>query len=287
MVAKGCVKVICTMRNTIQSDNQVSDIIDRNRIFKQSRFIDLSLVEHNLNREQRRECLIKYCKLNDICVSDTKQFYGDKEVVDPLMPIYLSEQDIYEISKIDINPLMGYPQSCFLFASNKKFTRLGVGFFKHPTKSLCNELENLRHVGNTNQKEALQYAILVFMALNEDCLDLHDINIQKFNKVHELLYHKKEFTTKYIRRGLGQLTMRYLRINPNGTYSFQHRSIFEGVLLSYNDIDTESLIPLFHIDFIFEMCRLDTFSLPSGVENEVTMLFDKGMYKMLAKKNYH
>ncbi|XP_071140749.1 uncharacterized protein [Mytilus edulis] len=284
MVAKGCVKVICTMRNTIQSDNQVSDIIDRNRIFKQSRFIDLSLVEHNLNREQRRECLIKYCKLNNICVSDTKQFYGDKEVVDPLMPIYLSEQDIYEISKIDINPLMGYPESCFLFASNKKFTRLGVGFFKHPTKSLCNELESLRHVGNTNQKEALQYAILVYMALNEDCLDLHDINIQKFNKVHELLYHKKEFTTKYIRRGLGQLTMRYLRINPNGTYSFQHRSIFEGVLLSYNDIDTESLIPLFHIDFIFEMCRLDTFSLPSGVENEVTMLFDKGMYKMLAKK---
>ncbi|CAC5405081.1 unnamed protein product [Mytilus coruscus] len=284
MVTKGCVKVIYTMRNTIQSDNQVSSIIDRNRIFKQSRFIDLSSVEHHLNIEQKRECLLKYCKLNNICVSGTNQLNDGKHILDPLVPTFLSEQEIYEICTTDINPLMGYPESCFLFASNRKFTRLGVGFFKHPTKSLCNELESLRNAGNGNKEEALQYTILVYMALNEDCLDHHDMKIQKFNKVHELLYHKKEFTAQNIRRGLGQLTMRYLRINPNGTYSFQHRSIFEGVLLSYNDIETESLIPLFHIDFILEMCRLDRYIPQSGVENEVTMLFDKDMYNMLAKK---
>ncbi|VDI14933.1 Hypothetical predicted protein [Mytilus galloprovincialis] len=284
MIAKGCVKVICTMRNTIQSDNQVSSIIDRNRIFKLSSFIDLSSVEHNLNREQKRECLLKYCKLNNIYVSVNKKLNGGKHILDPLVPAFLSELEIYEIIITEMNPLMGYPESCFLFASNRKFTRLGVGFFKHPTKSLCNELESLRNAGNTNQMEALQYAILVYMALNEDCLDLHDIKLQKFNKVHELIYHKKEFTAKHLHRGLGQSTMRYLRINPNGTYSFQHRSIFEGVLLSYNDIEPEPLIHLFHIDFILEMCRLDTLSLRSEMENEVTMLFDKGMYKVLAPK---
>ncbi|CAC5424181.1 unnamed protein product [Mytilus coruscus] len=239
----------------------------------------------------------KYCeiKLNDIsewveiinendCLIVLIDDIFDKHLIDISVPIRLNEREVYEIANTDTNPLMGYPESCYLFTSNREFTRLGVGFFKHPTKSLCNEIESVRNNGNNNQGKALEYAILVYIALSDDLLDLHDINICKFNNVHELLYHKKELTVQNIRRGLGQLTKRYLKTNPNGTYSFQHRNIFETVLLSYNDIEKETLIPLLHIDFILEMGRLEGYISKPEMKNEITMLFDKDMYKILAQK---
>ncbi|CAG2215312.1 unnamed protein product [Mytilus edulis] len=284
MVVQGFVKVIFTMRNTIRSDPQVSDTIDRQRIFQKSRFIDLSSVQIEMKETQKRECLLKYCKLNNIGISDPYQFYDEKDFLDPLVPIYLSDQDIYEISNIDINPLMGYPESCFLFASNRKFTRLGIGFFKHPTQSLCSEIERLRNDGHNDHRKALEYAILVYMALNEDMLNLKNINITKFNRIYELVYHKKELTAKNICRGLKDLTKRYLKTNIDGTYSFQHRSIFEGVLLSYNDIETDILIPLLHIDFIMEIGRLEGYKPQPRMENEITLLFKKNDYSLLAQK---
>lgn len=284
MIFKRCVKVIITMRNTIQTDPQVSDIIGRQRLFKQSRFIDLSSAEFKLNKAQKRECLLKYCEMNKIRISYTKQHLEDRHILDLSVPICLSEREVYEIANTDINPLMGYPESCYLFASNREFTRLGAGFFKHPTKSLCNEIEGLRNGGNNDHVKALEYAILVYMALGEDLLDLHDMNISKINKVHELLYHKKECTVKIIRRSVGRLTKRYLKTNPDGTYSFQHRSILEGVLLSYKDIETEPLIPLLHIDFIMEIGRLEGYISQPGIKNEIIILFDRGNYKLLAEK---
>lgn len=109
MVSHGCVKVICTMRNTIQSDNQVSEIIDRNRIFKQSRFIDLSSTEFEMKGNQKRDCLLKYCKFNNILISVSNQIHDDKHVLDPLVPTLLSVEETYKIAYTDINPLIGYP----------------------------------------------------------------------------------------------------------------------------------------------------------------------------------
>lgn len=282
-IVQGCVKVIFTLRNTIKSNTQVSDIINRQRIFQKSRFINLDSGDIKMDEEQRRECLLKYCESNKIRIASTEYLLKDKHILDQSIPISLSLTETYEIAKTDVNPLMGYPQSCYLFTSNREFTQQGVGFFKHPTQSLCNEIESLRKAGHSNEEEALQYTILVYMALNEDLLDLYDIKLQTLNKVHELIYHKKEFTTQNIRRGLGQLTMRYLRINPNGTYSFQHRSIFEGVLLSYKDLEAEHLIPLLHIDFILEIGRLDGNMTQPGIENEIILLFKKEDYNLLAQ----
>ncbi|XP_063437406.1 uncharacterized protein LOC134718679 [Mytilus trossulus] len=283
-IVQGCVKVIFTLRNTIKSNTQVSDIINRQRVFQKSRFINLDSADIEMDEEQRRECLLKYCKSNKIRIASTEYLLKDKHSSDQSVPISLSLMETYEIAKTDVNPLKGYPQSCYLFTSNREFTQQGVGFFKHPTQSLCNEIESLRTAGNSNEEEALQYTILVYMALNEDLLDLQDIKLQTFNKIHELIYRKKEFTTQNIRRPLGQLTMRYLRINPNGTYSFQHRSIFEGVLLSYKDIEAKNLIPLLHIDFILEIGRLDENMTQPGLENEITLVFRTEDFKLLAHK---
>lgn len=130
----------------------------------------------------------------------------------------------------------------------------------------------------------MEYAILVYMALNEDMLNLKNVDIIKFNRIYESLYHKKELTAQNICRGLKELTKRYLKTNVDGTYSFQHRSIFEGVLLSYNDIETDILIPLLHIDFIMEIGRLEGYKPQPGMENEITLLFKKDDYNLLAQK---
>ena len=89
----------------------------------------------------------------------------DIAILDSGVPVYLSWKQIRDIAEINVCPLLRFPESCYLFVSNREFTMHEVAFFKHPTQTLCNEISNIRTSGEDDDSKALEYAILVYIML--------------------------------------------------------------------------------------------------------------------------
>lgn len=107
------------------------------------------------------------------------------------------------------DPYQGFPQSCRLFTQNKNLTMLGAIFFKYPSKSLLQEIDNMRMQGIDNNVKGLKYVILVYILLNQDTsaisikYDIHEmLSINENNidvQAHEQLFnecYKKHFGIK-------------------------------------------------------------------------------------------
>ena len=134
---KGTVKVILTMRNTIKLS--LSYLVDSHRMLKAVNILDISSDRLQMTTDEKEECLLNHCKKNNICKSEsfTQEINSDDiAILDPGVPVYLSREQIRDIAEINVCPLLGFPESCYLFASNRTFTRQGVAFFKHPTQNV-------------------------------------------------------------------------------------------------------------------------------------------------------
>jgi hypothetical protein len=280
-IQKGTVKVILTMRNTIKL--ALSDVVDSHRMLKDVNFLDISSDRLQMTTEEKKECLLNHCKKNNI--RELKAFTqetncDDIAILDPEVPVYLNWEDIPDIVEINVCPLLGFPESCYLFASNRKFTRQGVAFFKHPTQTLCDEISNIRTLGKHDDSKALEYAILVYIMLNGDCFGLLKIHCEKIKQVIESIYDPSsiKLTTMKIKKCVRLLMGRYLKLKEDNMVCFQHRTIFESVLLSFKDDDPELVIPLLDKDCLLELGCLENYKPQSS---EVTFKFCSENYKQL------
>ena len=283
-IQKGTVKVILTMRNTIKS--ALSGVKDNHRMLKDVNFLDISSDCLQMTTAEKQECLLNHCKNNNIRESESftqETNFDDIAILDPKVPVYLSRKEILDIAKINVCPLLGFPESCYLFANNRKFRRQGVAFFKHPTQMLCDEISNIRTLGKNDKSKALEYAILVYIMLNGDCFDPLKINCEKAKQIIELIYDPSsiKLTTIKIKCCVELLMGRYLKLKEDKTVCFQHRTIFESVLLTYKNDDPELVIPLLDKDCLLELGCLENYKPQIG---EVTFKFYSESYKQLASQ---
>ncbi|XP_063417893.1 uncharacterized protein LOC134700430 [Mytilus trossulus] len=276
-VKKGFIKVILTMRNTIKK--MCVHTISKHRLFEKCNLLDLALQSHQMNQRQKMECIRKYCAKFNVKETDLTTVKGDKS----MDKATLSTTQICEIARVDNNPLLGFPESCYLFTSNFMFIKQGSNFFRHPTRNLCDEINNLRVSGQKDMINRQKYVTLVYVLLNGGYFDPYDIDLLMIDLILTSIYRfsSEICNCAVLVDSAKTMTGIYLKIDSSGKYSFQHRIIFESVLLSYADVKIESIIPLMKFDFILEMLRPQEFEPNEG---EVVLLLPEKCYPLLANR---
>lgn len=276
-VKRGFIKVILTMRNTIKK--MCVHTIRKHRLFETCNLLDLALQSHQMNQRQKMECIRKYCAKFNVKETEITTVKGDKS----MEIATLSTTQICEIARVDNNPLLGFPESCYLFTSNFMFIKQGSIFFRHPTRNLCDEINNLRVSGQKDMISRRKYVTLVYVLLNGGYLDPYDIDRLMIDLILTSIYRfsSEICNCAVLVDSAKTMTGIYLKIDSSGKYSFQHRIIFESVLLSYADVKIESIIPLMKFDFILEMLRPQEFEANEG---EVVLLLPEKCYPLLASR---
>lgn len=260
-------QLIVTMREHIR--NEMSNIIDSNIFFFVRHRVELESEEFKMNQEEKMQCFKRYCELNNIEETDDRQKenYKDKAILNESMTVYLHRSTIHKIVDEDFGKLLGFPQACSLFTSNRKYTRQGVAFFSHASEIMLKEVENLRTAGNSDPYN-LDYVILVFILLNGDCINLFSLNKDEIVNIRKTINPNILISVSMlqVQDSVHRLHSRFIKEIGHKTYTFQHRSIAECVMISYSIIDAQKVIPLLSVDFILEMTRPEQYK---PIEGEV------------------
>ncbi|XP_071178011.1 uncharacterized protein [Mytilus edulis] len=160
-VCQGNIKVIITIRDTVK--RQCQEVFDSHRLF-QYEFIDLSSQKYLLSQEEKCTVLTKY--METVRQSD---FIGSKGYVDCNGDLILKDD---EVSNITLeNPVKGFPLAVYQFVHNNKYFKLGSKFFDRPTEAMLEEMNAIRRKGEKHRRFMIQYAVMVYTAVNENCIN--------------------------------------------------------------------------------------------------------------------
>ena len=231
-IDRGQIKVVFTMRHSIKSS--CKNIIWRHRLFNGANFLDLKSDEFSMTVSEKQDCLVKYCRYNQI---NSVTF-----------------ESINSFASLEDNPCLGYPEICFLFTSNSMFTERGIFFFKHPIDSLCEEIVKMREEGLTDERSRLQYTIFVYILLQGNLINSFDLNLQAITStMTDIFGTAQRLTLPVTKDCLKSLNRCYLHEDNAGVITFQHRIIFESILMSCSAIDHGIIMSCLDFDFILEM----------------------------------
>ncbi|CAC5391346.1 unnamed protein product [Mytilus coruscus] len=316
----GNLRVIFIMRNTVKHDCQ--DLLSSHDIFCHSiAEVDLNSKEFKLSQKEKQQIFINYCMSNEIEIiyKDMSSHHDPNKInIDKIKcsTIDKSRQQC-EFSKdkrcITFNndavedmmrsdPYHGFPQCCRLFTKNLKFTILGPAFFKYPSKSLLQEIENMRIHGIDNDVKGLKYVILVYILLNQDTavdaalkyflifsglkqyvssINENNIDVQDHHKLFNECYNKT-FGLKLpdIIYLYDELTCKYLIRNEKKIF-FQHQALQDSVLISFCKVNPKANIPLLSIDHMIDIVRTQNYM---EQEEEIVIKISKPYYPELAVK---
>ncbi|CAC5389491.1 unnamed protein product [Mytilus coruscus] len=235
---KGNIKVILTVRNTIRMSCEW--ILNSHTIFHGKCEVDLSSERFKMTKTEKESLLLKYFVANNFRLLDFNdpENYNEETVLDPQITVTVNRVTLHNI--VESEPLLGFPEACSLFTGNRKLTRLGLSFFKHPLKYLYEEIEKLRKNGKDSQQDRMSYVTLIYILLNEDVLDPDDIRLKICFEILKSCYgiSNKELPPCHIIDAANEMIGRYLIFHSDdGTYHLQHQIIFESILISYSRID--------------------------------------------------
>ncbi|VDI62008.1 Hypothetical predicted protein [Mytilus galloprovincialis] len=276
-VCKGNIKVIITIRDTVK--HQCQEVFDSNRLFK-SDFIDLSSKKYVLRREEKHTILTKYMKT--VRQSD---FLESKGYVDCKGDLILKNKDVWNITSE--NPVKGFPLVVYQFVNNKKYFKLGSKFFDRPTKAMLVEMNAIRRKGEDDRKFMIQYAVMVYTAINGNCINTDDnSNITEIPKIIDAIYGETIKLKKWhISDAVNELRGSYLINIPNQrSYKLHHPTLQESVILSFAQIDEENInniIPLISWSFFLKMVKPELYIEKKG---EVVLRVPSNSYKVVAKR---
>ncbi|CAC5366438.1 unnamed protein product [Mytilus coruscus] len=279
---KGNIKTILTVRDTIRLS--CDWLFTSHKIFHGKCEVDLSSKTFKITKPEKELLLLKYFFAHNFRLLELNEpeNYFEETILDRQVTATVNRVTLHNI--VETEPLLGFPEACSLFTGNRKLTRLGLSFFKHPSKYLYEEIEKLRINGSDNRQDSMTYVTLVYIFLNEDSLDPEDIDGEKCLEILESCYGiscKKIPTCQIIDAANGMLG-RYLIFHfDNGTYHFQHQTIFESILISYSRIDTGLILSRLSFDFIREMVRLQNYKPREG---EIVLKIIQKHYSMLANR---
>ncbi|CAG2208798.1 unnamed protein product [Mytilus edulis] len=175
-LCKGDVKFIFTLDSS--NSNSFKGLLASHRLFENCCKIDLSSDRFSMSEDEKANLLFNFCKRFNVGITwDTPGYEGDSK------DFYIDGRTVYDIAKTD--PFIGYPKSCFMFTSDKRFLQLGINFFKHPDQSLIDEINSLRDCTDINLEMNISYALLVYTLLNTSSFDVNRIDISKLETIIE------------------------------------------------------------------------------------------------------
>ncbi|CAC5388011.1 unnamed protein product [Mytilus coruscus] len=276
-ICKGNIKVIITIRDTVK--RQCREVFDKHRLFKFD-FIDLSSDRYGLNREEKRNILKKYMK-----TVRQLDYTDDGEFVDCNGVTILNTIDVWKIT--EENPVKGFPLAIYQFVHNVKYFHLGSQFFDRPTESMLEEFNEIRRKGRDHRKFMMHYAVMVYTAINGNCINLQDRSIVTgVTKITDAIYGETIRLNKcHISDTVHELIGSYLITIPNQrSYRFHHPTLQESVILSFAQIDEENIkniIPLLSWSFIEKMVKPETYIEKEG---EVVLGIPTTSYKLLTER---
>ncbi|VDI36146.1 Hypothetical predicted protein [Mytilus galloprovincialis] len=276
-VCKGNIKVIITIRDSVK--RQCQEVFDSNRLFKFD-FIDLSSDRYGLSLKEKRNILRKYMKsVHELDYTD------DGEFVDKNGVTILNTIEVWKIT--EENPVKGFPLAVYQFVHNAKYFQLGSKFFDRPTESMLEEFNEIRRKGRDHRKFMMHYAVMVYTAVNGNCINLQDRSIvMGVSKITDAIYGETIKLNKcHIKDTVDELTGSYLISIPNQrSYRFHHPTLHESVILSFAQTDEEhfkDIIPLLSWSFIQKMVKPETYIEKEG---EVVLRIQTTSYKLLTEK---
>lgn len=279
-INSGQIKVVFTMRHSIKSS--CKNIICRCRLFKDADFLDLNSFQFAMTALEKRECLLQYCRYNhiDVLSSSSASLNSEPETDSDLS---LTSKSINSIIWLDDNPCLGYPEICVLFTSNSMFRKRGISFFKHPIDFLYEDIMKMRSEGQTNERSRLQYTILVYILLQQgDLVISFDLDLQAIaSTMMDIFGTAQKLTLAVTKDCLKSLNGCYLHEDHVGVITFQHRIIFESILMSCSDMAHDIIIPCLNFDSILEMVQPVDRKIAEG---EIVFQVPKKSLKILAQR---
>ncbi|VDI74343.1 Hypothetical predicted protein [Mytilus galloprovincialis] len=276
-VCRGNIKVIMTIRDTVK--RQCQELFDSNNLF-QFEFINLSAGRYVLRRKEKENMLTNYMKT--VRRSD---YTDNKGFLDNNGDTILGENGVQEI--INENPVKGFPLVVYQFVHNNKYFKLGSKFFDRPTEAILEQMNAIRRKGKDQRKFMIQYAVMVYTAINENCINPEDKTcVQEVINIIDAIYGEKiEMKKCHILDAVKDLKGSYLVNIPNQRpYKLHHPTLQESVILSFAQIDEENInkiIPLISWSFFLKMVKPELYKEKEG---EVVLRVPSNSYKVLAKR---
>ncbi|XP_071177408.1 uncharacterized protein [Mytilus edulis] len=274
-VCKGNIKVIITIRDTVKG--QCQEVFDSHRLFKFD-CIDLSSDRYKLSWNEKACVLEKY--MNIVRQSD---FVGDAGFVDCNGVTILKKDEALKI--INESPVKGFPLAIYQFVNNAKYFQLGSIFFDRPTMAMLEEMNEIRCKGKNHWKYMLQYAVMVYTAIHENCIYPDEgWDRGQVEKIINAIYGKTiKLKNCDIPDAVTELKGSYLVIKTHKrSYGFHHQTLQESVILSFAQIDEgnmENIIPLLSWSFFLKMVKSDEYLEKEG---EVVLKIPPNSYELLA-----
>ena len=285
-VQKGQVKVIIAMRENIK--HRCSRLFLSHRLFKNIPDLNLGSDAFGMNKNEKRRCLLKYFEGNNIEETEEagKENYLQISCLNQSETIYIHTKTINNIVDLKSSPLIGFPESCYLFTTNRRFTRQGLSFFKHANEILCQDIANIRQEGNTSYNARMDYTVLVYVLVRCDYLKLQNLDLDLIRRLMTSFYATRETPIGLlnVEDSVKRLTHNFLKPKFDHTpdvFAFQHRTIFEAVILSCPNVDPKLMIESMDVYFIIEFTRPENYN---KVEGEVIYTIPDTLYELLAQR---
>ncbi|CAG2228804.1 TNNI3K [Mytilus edulis] len=276
-VCKGNIKVIITIRDTVK--RQCQELFDNHRLFKFD-IIDLSSNKYKLNLNEKEMILTKYMQ-----TVRKSEYIKSKGFVDCNGDLILKSAEVRII--IHENPVKGFPLVIYQFVHNDKYFYLGRKFFDSPTEAILEEVRAIRRKGEEHRKFMIQYAVMVYTAINENCINPDDSScVLEITEIIDAIYGATMKLKKFhIADAVMELKASYLINIPNKrAYELHHPTLQESVIISFAQVDEENMnkiIPLISWSFFLKIVKPESYTEKDG---EVVLRIPTNSYKLLADR---
>ncbi|XP_063442575.1 uncharacterized protein LOC134722874 [Mytilus trossulus] len=276
------VKVILTMRDNIK--HKCATLISKHRLFCSDTLIDLKYKDFRMNKVEKRKCLLNYLHKHGVReITDQDEENYSTASCNLKDTIYFHSNTTDCIVENESNSIIDFPQTCYMFTSNRKFLKQGISFFKHANEILCEHITDMKEKGNTDANFLVDFTVLSFILLSSDKINVEHLNLQQINNVSSSIFRHRDnsFTKHDVVESVNRLQIgNYLRKESN-FYCFQHRTIFEAVFLSCHSINTANLVQMMDFDFIVEMTRPEDYN---DLDGEMIYKVSEHNYTLLAQR---
>ncbi|XP_052076750.1 uncharacterized protein LOC127714740 isoform X2 [Mytilus californianus] len=278
----GNTKIVFTVRDIVK--RSCNWVFSSNRLFYKFVEVDICSKEFELKEEEKKALFVGYCQVNKFKIVGLNEIenFKDEVILDDKVTVKLNLITLNQIIKTE--PILGFPQTCCLFTGNRKFTRLGEAFFKHPSSCLTEEIENLRKSGKEKFSDKIKYSLLVYVLLNGDLLDTNQINFNQMSEIITSCYHNcaNNILEHYLYDAIDEMIGQYLiKGYDTNSYKFQHQTVLESVFISYSRINPVLILSKLAFHFIREMVRLEGFQEKEG---EVVLNIPARYYPYLCER---
>ena len=264
----GKIRIIFGIRNTILQE--VGSVLKRHKLFANQYHLHLSQERNDLTHKEKSDMLKYFCQAFDVMIQDKDVIpMKDKAADDKPNTDMITRETLDNIA--GTNPLMGFPQACYVFFSDDSMFRLGVDYFVHADQELKDEVRRLR------KKEPLRYLLLVYALLENREIDLEQVNKEKLEAICKTL--KQSLPDEVdIKDELDCMKQTYLKQTEPGKYEFRHETYMEAVLVSFSDSYPVAFLLNAHDDVIKEFARSSEYQPSDG---EICVCLPKAMTQCL------